>query len=96
MKSIKNCVALSITLSIFFVFVSAVRGCVSIFAFTSLVGDPVGIASSAVELKICAITAGIINKEKKKHDKIVLLGKSKLDTIEVLISNALIDSYINH
>ena len=31
-----------------------------------------------------------------KHDKIVLLGKDKLNTIEILISKALIDSYISH
>ena len=31
-----------------------------------------------------------------KHDKIVLLAKTKLNTIEVLISNALIDSVITH
>ena len=31
-----------------------------------------------------------------KKDKIVLLGKDKLNTIEVLISQALIDSYISH
>ena len=43
-------------------------------------------------LKICAITLGIkkfksiIKKKKKKHDKIVLLAKSKLNKIEVLIS----------
>ena len=41
--------------------------------------------------KICAITSGIKSykssiKEKKNHDKIVLLGKDKLNTIEVLIS----------
>ena len=35
-------------------------------------------------------------KKKKKHDKIVLLGKDKLNTIKVLISKALIDSYISH
>ena len=36
-------------------------------------------------------------KEKeKKHDKIVLLQKGNLNTIEVLISKALIDSYISH
>ena len=35
-------------------------------------------------------------KKKKKPDKIVLLGKDKLNTIEVLISKALVDSYINH
>ena len=36
-----------------------------------------------------------ITKKKKKHDKILLLGKSKLNTIEVLISESLIDSYIS-
>ena len=38
----------------------------------------------------------IIKKKSKKHDKIVLLGKDKLNAIEVLISKALIDSYISH
>ena len=37
----------------------AVTGCVSISTFTFLVGIPIGITSSAVELKYCAITAGI-------------------------------------
>ena len=40
------------------VFISAVNGCVSISAFASLVGVPVGITSSAVGLKICPITEG--------------------------------------
>ena len=30
------------------------------------------------------------------HDKIVLMGKDKLNTIEVLIFKSLIDSYISH
>ena len=57
---------------------------------------------SEIGLKICAINAGIknhksiIKKEKKKHDKIVMLAKSKLNSIEVLIFKALIDSNINH
>ena len=38
----------------------------------------------------------IIKKKKKKHDKIVFLGKDKLNTIKVLISEALIDSYVSH
>ena len=33
----------------------------------------------------------MIKKKKKKHDKIVLLTKSKLNSIGVLISEALID-----
>ena len=70
-------------------------------SFASLVGIPLGIASSAVGLKICVMTAAIkqfnwIIKKKKKHDKISLLAKYKLNTIEVLISKDLTDSFINH
>ena len=50
-------------------------------------------------MKGCAIIAGIKNykpiiKKKKKHDKIVLPGKTKINTIEIIISKGLIDSYI--
>ena len=67
-----------------------------------MIGIPIGITSSAIVLKIGAITAGIkkyksiMKKKKKKHDKTVLLAKSKLNRIEVLISKALIDSNISH
>ena len=48
-------------------------------------------------MKICAITAGIKKtKKKKKYDSIVLLGKDKLNTIEILISQALLNLYITH
>ena len=63
----------------FIIFVSAVSGCVSIFGFASLVGVSVFITSSAVEVKVWTITAGIkkykliIKKKRKKHGKIVLL-----------------------
>ena len=86
----------------FLILASTITGCISISASASLTGIPIGIPSSAIGLKICAITAGIkkyksiIKKKKKKHDKIVLLAKSKLSSIEVLISNALIDSVISH
>ena len=82
--------------------ISTITGYVSISVFVSLAGIPIGIRSSATGLKICAITAGIkkyksiIKKKKKKHDKIVLLVKSKLSSIEVLISKALTDSNISH
>ena len=64
----------------FLILASTITGCVSISAFASLIGIPIGITSSAIGLKICAITAGIkkyksiIKKKKKKHDKIVLLA----------------------
>ena len=35
-------------------------------------------------------------KMKRKHDKIVLLAKPKLNSTEVLISKKLIDSVISH
>ena len=35
----------------------------------------------------------MIKKKKKKHDKVVLLAKSQLNSIEVLISKALIDNF---
>ena len=38
----------------------------------------------------------IMTKKKKKHNKIVLIGKDKLNIIEVLISKSLIDSYISN
>ena len=76
-----------------------IAGCVSISAFASVVCAPVGVTSSGVGIKIWVFTAGIknyksiIKKKKKTH---VLLGKVKLNTIEVSILKALIDSYISH
>ena len=84
------------------ILVSKVNGCVSVSAIASLVATSAEITSSGEGIKICAIAArikkykSIIKKKKKKHNKIVLLGKDKLDTIEVLISKSLINSYISH
>ena len=79
-----------------------IAGCVSISAFASLVVIPIGIRSSAIRLKVCVITAGIkkyksiSKKKRKKHNKMLFLAKSKLNSIEVLISKALNDSNIKH
>ena len=43
----------------FLILGSAITGCVSIFAFASLVGIPIGIRISAIGLKTCVITVGI-------------------------------------
>ena len=42
-----------------FIVISRITGSVSISAFASLVGIPIGIRNSAISLKICAIAAGI-------------------------------------
>ena len=57
------------------------------------------ITSSTTGLKNCAVTKeikkykSIIKKKKKKNDKI---AKSKLNSIEFVVSKALIDSVISH
>ena len=59
----------------FYFLVYAVTTCISISDFASLLGIPIGITSSTIGLKFCAITAGtkryksIIKKMKKKHKK---------------------------
>ena len=81
---------------------SATSGGVSIISFTSIIGAPVGIASASFTL-IFSLTTGIIKKllnitrnKKKKHNKILMLAKSKLNSIETLISQTLIDMEISH
>ena len=81
---------------------SAATGGVSIVSFTSVIGLPVGIGNASFTL-IFSLTTGIIKKllnitrnKKKKHDKILMLAKSKLNSIEILISQALIDMEISH
>ena len=71
---------------------STTTGGVSACSFTSVVGAPVGILSAIFTL-IFSLTTGIVKKllsttrnKKKKHDKIFLLTKSKVNSIETLIS----------
>ena len=86
----------------FLILASTITECISCSTFAFLIAIPIGITSTAVGLKNCAITGGIkkcksiIKKKKKKHDKIVFLRKSKLNKIEVLISKGLIDSVVSH
>ena len=70
--------------------------------FASVIGTPVGIASASFSF-VFSITTGIIKKllettwnKKKNHNKIVILTRSKLNSIETMISQALIDSKITH
>ena len=65
------------------------------------VDAPVGIASASFTL-IFSLTTGIVKKllsttrnKKKKHDKIFMLAKSKLNSTETLISQALINMEIS-
>ena len=70
--------------------ISTITECVFISAFASLVGILIGVASSTIGLKICVITAAIknyesiIKKQKRKHYRMAMLAKSKLNSIKVL------------
>ena len=73
-----------------------------IISFTSIIGAPVGIARASCTL-IFSLTTEIVKKllditrkKKKKHDKILVLAKSKFNSIDTLISQALIDMDISH
>ena len=101
-KKISNYVAAFDYIDKILIVLSAISGGVSIISFASIVGAPVGIASASFTL-IFSLTTGIIKKllsitrnKKKKHDKIFMLAKSKLNSIETLISQALIDMEISH
>ena len=83
------------------ILISTLTTCASISVFVSLIGILVGITSSAIVLNICVKTSGMwkyksIIKKKKKINKILLLAKSKLKSVEVLISKTFIDSNICH
>ena len=80
---------------------STVTGWVLVSPFATLVAIFVATTSFPVAIKICAVTVGVkiyksIIKKNKKHDKIVLFGKIKLNSIEVFVSEALIGSCISH
>ena len=74
---------------------SATSGSISIASFATVIGAPVEIASASFNFAFL-ISTGIVKKKmlkttqnKKKHNKIVILARSKLNSIESKISKAL-------
>ena len=85
-----------------FITLSASFGALSIASHATVVGILVGIAGASLT-SIFAVTTGIVKKllnitrkKKKKHNKIIALARSKLNIIENLISEALIDFETTH
>ena len=85
-----------------FIALSASFGTLSKASYASVVGTPAGIAGSSLTL-IFTIGTGIsksllnvTKKRKKKHNKIIVLAKNKLNMIDTLLSSALNDSEISH
>ena len=87
----KSLIALSVT-----------TGSISIASFANVIGAPVGIISASFSLA-CSISTGIIKKllettrnKKKKHNKVLMLARIKLNSIESKISEALINNESSH
>ena len=85
-----------------FITLSASFATLSIVSFATVVRIPVGIAGASLTL-IFTVTTGVVKtllnitrKKQKKHNKIIALARSKLNIIENLISQALIDFEITH
>ena len=85
-----------------FITLSASFGTLSIASYETVVGIPAGIAGVSLTL-IFTVTTGVVKtllnitrKKKTKHNKIIALARSKLNIIENLISQALIDFEITH
>ena len=85
-----------------FITLSTSFGTLSIVSHATVVGIPGGIAGPSLTV-IFTITTGVVKKilnitrkKKKKHNKIITLAKNKLNIIETLISQALIDFDISH
>ena len=85
-----------------FITLSSSFGTLSIVSHATVVGIPVGIAGASLTV-IFTVTTGVVKKilditrkKKKKHNKIVTTARNKLNIIETLISQALIDFDISH
>ena len=81
---------------------SMLSSSISIASFTSVIGVPAGIVGASCSFTFL-ITSGFVKKylktirnKKKKHNKIVMLARSKLNSIESKISKALMDNEISH
>ena len=74
----------------------------SIASFVTVIGAPVGKASASFSFAFSMSTAIVkkmlktTQKKKQKHDKIVMLARSKLNSIESKISETLINNEISH
>ena len=84
------------------IILSAATGSIPISSFATVIGAPVRIMSAGCSLAF-SITAGFVKKflkvtrnKKKKHNKVVMLPRSKLNGIENKISKELMGNEISH
>ena len=75
---------------------------VSIASFAIVIGAPIGITSASLSLAFLLCTRlvkkllKVTRNKKKKHNKIAVLARRKLNSTEDKISEALINNQISH
>ena len=81
---------------------SILSGSISIASFPTVIGVPAGIIGTSCGFAF-SVTSGFVKRflktirsKKKQYNKIVMLARSKLNSIESTISKALIDNEISH
>ena len=83
----KSLIALSVT-----------SGCVSIASFATAIGAPIGITSASLSLgfSLCRGLVKKLLKATRNKKRGIMLARSKLNSIEGKISEALINNQISH
>ena len=86
----------------YLIVLSATSGSIFITSFATVIGTSGGIASASLSLTF-SLSTGLVKKllkttrnKKKKHNKIVMLARSKLNSIEGKISELLMNNQISH
>ena len=82
--------------------VSAKSGSISIASIATVIGTPIGIASASLSLTV-SLSTELVKKllkttrnKTKKHNKIAILARSKLNSRESKISEAMMNNKISH
>ena len=101
-KRLSKYIACSVYFDKFLIALSATSGSVSTASFVTVIGTPVGIASASLSLTF-SLSTGIVKKllkttrdKKKKHNKIIMLARKKLNSVESKVSEALTNNEISH
>ena len=96
-KGISKCIAVFNYFDKNLIVLSATSGGISIASFATVIGAPIGIASTSFSF-VFSKTVGIVKKllkttqnKKKQYNEIVKLARSNLNSIENTVSKTLID-----
>ena len=100
-KRLSKCIAYFDYFVELLIALSVTTGSISIASFATVIGAPVGMMNASFSFAF-SISTGIVKKllkttrnKKKKHNKIAMLARSKLNSIESKISGALINNEIS-